>query len=628
MRRSALVFVALVAAGCGANHATTQRTSPADPARPATHAAHVVARGVAQVELGLPPIARGPLPGYLLIADRDNNRAIIVSPSKRIVWEADGLRGPDDTFFTPGFRSVITNEEFNDTLTEVSLRTKAHIWRYGHDAVPGSSPGYLNTPDDAYRLANGDTTIADVRNCRIVELTHAKRVRRMLGGSCVHDPSHGFASPNGDTPLPDGGLLVSEIGGWIDRIAANGRNLWSVRSPVPYPSDAQLLPNGRILVAGFTNPGKIVEVTRGGRVTWSFGTGSGPDYLNKPSLAVRLPNGLIASNDDWNHRVIIIDPKTKRIVWQYGHTGVPGRAPGYLNKPDGLDLLPSAIVAHRVRRATTSSGGTLSVRRIGTLPASLAKSAAVALPSGRVVVLGGTGSDAILAGPPSRLRMIGHLPAPTHDAAAAFVGGSVTLYGGGETVSEPTVVRVDPATGAARRMRPLDEPLSDLGAATVAGKTYLVGGYTGAKYATAILRVGRGNRTTTVARLPVGLRYPGVATLGGKIYVAGGVIPGGESRAVYEFDPRSRHVRPIAVLPAPEAHAALAALGGDLFLIGGSSVLRIDPLGGNVSRVARLPHMLADANAVSVGGRIVFLGGGTNGVFELLRRAGAASPSG
>ena len=116
------------------------------------------------MELGLPPIARGPLPGYLLIADHDNNRAIIVSPSKRIVWQADGLRGPDDTFFTPGFRSVITNEEFNDTLTEVSLRKKARIWRYGHDAVPGSSPGYLNTPDDAYRLANGDTTIADVRN--------------------------------------------------------------------------------------------------------------------------------------------------------------------------------------------------------------------------------------------------------------------------------------------------------------------------------------------------------------------------------------------------------------------------------------------------------------------------------
>jgi len=61
----------------------------------------------------------GPPPGVnLLIADRDNNRVLIVSPRKRILWMTGGLRGPDDAFFTPGGRSIITNEEFNDTLTE------------------------------------------------------------------------------------------------------------------------------------------------------------------------------------------------------------------------------------------------------------------------------------------------------------------------------------------------------------------------------------------------------------------------------------------------------------------------------------------------------------------------------
>lgn len=294
--------------------------------------------------------APSPLPRPLMIADRNNNRIIVVTADKRILWQVGGLRQPDDAFFTPGGRSVITNEEFDDTLVEVALPSGKQIWRYGHSSVPGSSPGYLNSPDDAYRLPNGDTTVADIKNCRIVQLTPKGTVRRILGGSCTHDPPRGFASPNGDTPLPDGGLLVTEIGGWIDRLDARGRLVWSVRSPVSYPSDAQLLPGGRILVAGFTTPGRIVILDRAGRITWSFGDTSGPNRLDRPSLAIMLPNGIIAATDDWNHRVILIDPKTKRIVWQYGHTGVPGSAPGYLSKPDGMDLTTPAI-AQRLRAA-------------------------------------------------------------------------------------------------------------------------------------------------------------------------------------------------------------------------------------------------------------------------------------
>jgi outer membrane protein assembly factor BamB len=279
----------------------------------------------------------------VLIADRDNNRLLIVSPRKRILWSAGGLRGPDDAFFTPGGRSIITNEEFNDTLTELSLRTKRVVWRYGHAGIAGSGPGYLNTPDDAYRLANGRTVVADIRNCRIVELTPAKRVARVLGGSCVHDPPRGFASPNGDTPLRGGGLLVTEIGGWIDRLDRRGRLVWSFRAPVAYPSDAQLLPSGNVLVTSFTNPGKIVICTPRGRVLWSFGG------LNKPSLAIRLPNGLIAANDDYNDRVIVIDPQRNRIVWQYGHTGVASSRRGYLDKPDGIDVMPLDAVLRQKR---------------------------------------------------------------------------------------------------------------------------------------------------------------------------------------------------------------------------------------------------------------------------------------
>ena len=59
---------------------------------------------------------------------------------------------------------------------------------------------------------------------------------------------------------------------------------------------------------------------------------------------MQLKNGLVLLNDDMNDRVIVIDPKTNRIAWQYGHTSAPGSAPGHLNIPDGMDLLPAGLV--------------------------------------------------------------------------------------------------------------------------------------------------------------------------------------------------------------------------------------------------------------------------------------------
>ncbi len=625
--RAALAAVVLVvlAAGCsGARHPHESVTTAAKPLQ----RAHI--RGVrhahetvAQRALGLPPVSSRVVPGYVLIADRDNNRALIVSPSKHIVWQATGLRGPDDAFFTPGYRSVITNEEFNDTLTELALRTKRPIWRYGHSGVAGSSPGYLNTPDDAYRLPSGTTVVADIRNCRIVYLRRSS-VSRTLGGSCVHDPPRGFSSPNGDTPLPDGGLLITEIGGWIDRLAPDGRLMWSIRSPVAYPSDAQLLPSGRVLLASFTVPGKIVIVDRSGHVDWSFGAQSGPNRLAKPSLAVRWPNGLIAANDDYNHRVIVIDPRTKRIVWQYGHTGVAGRRPGYLDKPDGLDLLPG-FAAYAPTRAAPArpAPAKLTVRRVGGLPQPTSRLAAVALPGGRILALGGlvagSSSTQVLLGTPAHLRSAGRLPVATHDAAAALVGRAAYLFGGGEATSSPAIVRVDPASGSARQAGTLGEPLSDLGAVSVGGPAYLVGGYTGSRYATAVLRFRPGRPPAVVTRLPAGLRYAGVAALGNTIYVAGGLTTAGLSRAVYAVDVARRTVTRIGTLPAPLAHIALAALGSRLVLVGGGSarILEIDPTSGRVTTAGRLPTPLADPAAIALNGRVYVLGGGTNAVYEL-----------
>jgi hypothetical protein len=296
----------------------------------------------------LPP---GPLPGDLLIADRGNGRLLIVTPDKQIIWSltldrhAGWTRAPlaaDDAFFTSDGSQISINAEDQHIVARIDVATRRILWSYGHDGVPGRSNGYLNTPDDAYPLPNGDTLVADIFNQRILEITPSGRIVNQLGttGLRRHAPPVSFAGPNGDTPLPDGGVLVTEIGGsWVDRISASGHLVWSLQlRGIHYPSDAQLLTNGNILVVDYHSPGAVEEVTPGGRIVWRYLVLTGPGRLNHPSLAIALPNGNIALNDDDNDRVIVIDPRTNRIVWQYGHTGVPGTALGYLNGPDGLDF--------------------------------------------------------------------------------------------------------------------------------------------------------------------------------------------------------------------------------------------------------------------------------------------------
>jgi hypothetical protein len=124
---------------------------------------------------------------------------------------------------------------------------------------------------------------------------------------------------------------------------------WSANPPgVLYPSDTNEVYPGRYLTADYSDPGQIVEFTSSGRLLWRMGG------FNQPSLALPLPNGDILLNDDFNHRVCVVDPATNRIVWQYGHTGVAGRGPGYLNDPDGVDLVPpdSLLVTHGATMGT------------------------------------------------------------------------------------------------------------------------------------------------------------------------------------------------------------------------------------------------------------------------------------
>ncbi|MGZ4242014.1 MAG: outer membrane protein assembly factor BamB family protein [Actinomycetota bacterium] len=299
------------------------------------------------------PTARAawPFDGRLLIADRGNNRLVLVDAQKHVLWAfpsrsmpapPGGFYFPDDAFFTDHGSALIVNEEENHMIVRLSFPAGRVLWTYGHPGRAGSAAGYLNQPDDAYLLANGNVIVADASNCRVLTIDHRKRVVGQIGraGYCAHNPPRALAYPNGDTPLANGNILISEVtGSYIDEVTPAGKVVWSVHLPIPYPSDPQQIGPNRYVVASYARPGGIVEFDRRGRILWQYRPRSGEAMLDHPSLAEVLQNGLICVNDDYRARVVIIDPKTQRIVWQYGHTDRPGRAPGYLFVPDGFDLL-------------------------------------------------------------------------------------------------------------------------------------------------------------------------------------------------------------------------------------------------------------------------------------------------
>jgi hypothetical protein len=297
--------------------------------------------------------AGAPFKGTLLIADRGNNRLITINPERQTGWiypsatmppPPGGFYFPDDSFFINNGTGIISNQEDNHTIVEIAYPSGKLLWQYGHPGVPGSKPGYLNQPDDAYLLKSGTITVADASNNRILFLSPQGTVISQIGnGADAHNPPTSIAYPNGDTPLLNGDVLVSEINGsWIDEYTQSGKLVWTVHMPtVNYPSDPQQLGSDLYLMTDYNPPGegRVLEFTREGQTTWRYDALAGDAMLKKPSLAERLSNGLIMINDDYRNRVVVVDPTTNEIVWQYGLTDVAGTAPGLLSIPDGFDIL-------------------------------------------------------------------------------------------------------------------------------------------------------------------------------------------------------------------------------------------------------------------------------------------------
>jgi N-acetylneuraminic acid mutarotase len=285
---------------------------------------------------------------------------------------------------------------------------------------------------------------------------------------------------------------------------------------------------------------------------------------------------------------------------------------------------PSASVGRASLPAPQSSPETFSARRLPfTLPVALQDTAAVALGSGRVALLGGLNAADTSTAAVRVLDAQGvigslRLPEPQHDAQAVLLGGRPYVFGGGQFSSYNHILSYNPQTGSVTRAASLPTPTSDAGVAAVANTAYVVGGYDGEQALDAIVAWHPGLHPRVVARLPYGLRYAAVAASGGRLLIAGGSHDETATTAILSFDPTTGTVRRIGNLPDPLTHAAAVALGPYVYVIGGrgaaagtqtAAIVAIDAATGRCTRVGALPQPLSDAVAVLVGERVWLAGG-------------------
>ena len=93
-----------------------------------------------------------------LIADRGNNRLLLLDGAMHVVWRdprwaCRGIRCASTSrlsFFTGYGTAIISNEEQNETIIKLAYPSGKIIWSFGHPGHSGTAPGYLNEPDDAY----------------------------------------------------------------------------------------------------------------------------------------------------------------------------------------------------------------------------------------------------------------------------------------------------------------------------------------------------------------------------------------------------------------------------------------------------------------------------------------------
>ena len=170
-------------------------------------------------------------------------------------------------------------DQGNNRVIEIDRNSKQVVWSYD----PKSGPGALNNPNSAELLPNGHILIGDENNNRIIEITR------------------------------------------------DGTIVWQYTQGLSGAAFASRLPNGNTLITDFSHS-RILEVTPNKQIVFEYFTSTDPasNSAPLPTNAVQLANGSIMIADQFNNRVLLINPA---LQFQYGMINVAGNSAGQLNGP-------------------------------------------------------------------------------------------------------------------------------------------------------------------------------------------------------------------------------------------------------------------------------------------------------
>lgn len=212
----------------------------------------------------------------MLVGDYTGGRVCILDAAGAVQWEYPAP-GVTDVWMLPNGNALFT---YYGGVKEVT-RDKQVAWEYKTDEG--------NEVYTCQRLANGDTMVGELKQCRLIEVGRDGQVKKAVPVP-TDCPNQHMRFRNA-RKLANGHYLVPCCNeGVVKELDDAGTVLWSAKVP-GNPFCAVRLANGNTLV-GCGDGHTLVEIDKAGTTVWSIGENELPGIpLRFVAGVQRLPNG-------------------------------------------------------------------------------------------------------------------------------------------------------------------------------------------------------------------------------------------------------------------------------------------------------------------------------------------------